>query len=351
MAVRFPKSALLLAVFYLPFVVMTNSAAAAKDKPVKVFILAGQSNMEGKAKVSLLEYQSKQPETRDLFKHLRKDDEWVVRNDVWIKFLGKKGNLTVGFGSRDRIGPELEFGNTVGNHYNEQVLLIKTAWGGKSLARDFRPPSSGMPSEKTLEKLLKNAQKRRPKTTMDDIEKSFGKYYRDMHTEISNTLENLGDHFPGYKGQGYEIAGFVWFQGWNDMVNAEYTAEYTKNMVNFIKDVRKDLKVPNMPFVIGQLGVGGTDQKRPNKKRDRFKEAQAAAADLPEFRGNVSVVKTDVLWDKTAQAVFDKGWRNHVKEWEKVGSDYPFHYLGSAKTYTRIGKAFGKSILELRKGK
>lgn len=351
MAARFHRSTLLLAIFSLLFAVMTGSANAGKDKPVKVFILAGQSNMEGKAKVSLLEYQAEQPETRDLFKHLRNDDGWVVRNDVWIKFLGKKGNLTVGFGSKDRIGPELEFGHTVGNRYDEQVLLIKTAWGGKSLFRDFRPPSSGLPSEETMEKLLKNARKRQPKTTMDDIGKTFGKYYRDMHTEISSTLENLGDHFPGYKGQGYEIAGFVWFQGWNDMINDEYTAEYTKNMVNFIKDVRKDLKVPNMPFVIGQLGVGGIEEKRPNKKRDRFKEAQAAAADVPEFRGNVAVVRTDELWDKTAQAVFDKGWRNHVKEWEKVGSDYPYHYLGSAKTYTRIGKAFGKSILELQKRK
>lgn len=345
----FHRSLLLLAIPSLLFVVMTGPASAAKDRPVKVFILAGQSNMEGKAKVSLLEYQAKQPETRDLFKHLRKDGRWVVRNDVWIKFLGKKGNLTVGFGSKDRIGPELEFGNTVGNHFEEQVLLIKTAWGGKSLARDFRPPSSGLPSQEALQKLLKNAQKRRPKTTMDDIKKSFGKYYREMHTEISDTLKNLGEYFPDYKGQGYEIAGFVWFQGWNDMVNPEYTAEYTKNMVNFIKDVRKDLNVPKMPFVIGQLGVGGTEEKRPNQGRDRFKRAQAAAADFPAFRGNVSVVKTDVLWDKTAQAVYSKGWKNHVKEWEKVGSDYPFHYLGSAKTYTRIGKAFGKSILDMQK--
>ena len=38
---------------------------------VKVFILAGQSNMEGKAKMSLLEYQAEKPKTRDFFKHLK----------------------------------------------------------------------------------------------------------------------------------------------------------------------------------------------------------------------------------------------------------------------------------------
>ena len=115
-------------------------------KPVKVFILAGQSNMEGKAKVSLLDYQAKQPATRDLFKHLRKDGKWIERDDVWIKFLDRKGKLTVGYGSPKCIGPELEFGTVVGDHYDEQVLLIKTAWGGRSLYRDFRPPRAGLPA-------------------------------------------------------------------------------------------------------------------------------------------------------------------------------------------------------------
>src|SRR5689334_22413658 len=79
---------------------------AADPGPVKVFILAGQSNMEGKAKVSLLEYQAQQPDTRELFRHLQKDGKWLQREDVWIKFLGRKGKLTVGFGSPGCIGPE-----------------------------------------------------------------------------------------------------------------------------------------------------------------------------------------------------------------------------------------------------
>ncbi len=80
--------------------------AADKPKPVKVFILAGQSNMEGKAKLMLLNYQAQQPATRDLFKHLRKDGRWIEREDVWIKFLNRKGKLTVGYGSPQCIGPE-----------------------------------------------------------------------------------------------------------------------------------------------------------------------------------------------------------------------------------------------------
>ena len=316
------------------------------DGKLKVFILAGQSNMEGKAKMKLLEFQIKQPETRDLFKHLQKDGKWVERDDVWIKFLDRKGKLTVGYGSRNCVGPELEFGNAVGNHYDEQVLIIKTAWGGKSLFRDFRPPSSGLPGADVLEQQLERARKRKPKTTLDDIKAQFGHYYRAMIEDVTSTLANLKTHFPQYKGQGYELAGMVWFQGWNDMINADYTAEYAKNMANFIRDVRKDLKAPGLPFVIGQMGVGGTEGV--SAKMKKFKDAQAASGDLPEFKGNVAVVKTDAFWDMTADAVYKKGWKKHLEEWNTVGSDRPYHYLGSHKTYGRIGKAFGEAVLRLQ---
>src|SRR5437764_10208094 len=143
-------------------------------KKVKVFILAGQSNMEGKAKLELLDYQITAPETKDFFAHLHKDGKYIERNDVWINFLDRRGKLTVGYGSPKCIGPELEFGNVVGDHYAEQVLLIKTAWGGRSLFRDFRSPSAGLPAPAVLDKMLREQQKRKPDTTLDDIKKPFG---------------------------------------------------------------------------------------------------------------------------------------------------------------------------------
>jgi len=94
---------------------------------VKVFILAGQSNMEGKAKNELLDHQAEAPETKDLFKHLRKDGKWIVRDDVFIKFLKRTGPLTIGYGSPGRTGVELEFGHAMGNHFDEPVVLIKAA--------------------------------------------------------------------------------------------------------------------------------------------------------------------------------------------------------------------------------
>jgi alpha-galactosidase len=80
-----------------------------------------------------------------------------------------------------------------------------------------------------------------------------------------------------------------------------------------------------------------------------LQQAQAAILDVAEFKGNVALVKTDVFWDTEAEAVYKKGWREHLDEWNKVGSDYPYHYLGSARTMVRIGRAFGEAVLDLRR--
>ncbi len=314
-------------------------------KPVKVYILAGQSNMEGKAKLVLAEYQAGQEATRGLYAHLRKGGKWTERDDVWIKFLGRKGNLTAGFGSPGCIGPELEFGHVVGEHHAEQVLLIKTAWGGRSLYRDFRPPSAGLPADKVLDAMLADMKKRKPDATMEDVKKPFGASYREMLAEVRGTLGDLKKHFPAYAGQGHELAGFIWLQGWNDMINPGHTAEYAVNLAHFIRDVRKDLGAAKLPFVIGQMGVDGL---KPGANVKKFKDAQAAVMEVPAFKGNVALVKTDVFWDTEADAVFKKGWRENKAEWDKVGSDYPYHYLGSPKTMLRMGKAFAEAVLDLR---
>ena len=122
-----PTLSRILAVAALATLVPTARAA---DKPVKVFILAGQSNMEGKAPNALLDHQATDPKTKAVFAHLRKDDKWIVRDDVFIKYLNRKGPLTVGYGSPDRTGMELEFGTVMGDHFDEPVILVKAAWAG-----------------------------------------------------------------------------------------------------------------------------------------------------------------------------------------------------------------------------
>ena len=325
--------------------VLANPLSAAGAKRVVVFILAGQSNMEGKAKVSLLETQLAQPAMQPLFAHFRPNGKWAERDDVWIKFWERKGPLTVGYGSPGCIGPELQFGWTVGERLDEPVLLIKTAWGGRSLWQDFRPPSAGLPPEATLQTLLAEARKKKSETTMDEIKQPFGASYRAMLEEVTHTTANLSSVFPALAGAQPDLAGFIWFQGWNDMINPDYTAEYASNLVHFIRDVRRDLHAPGLPFVVAQMGVDGTNA---NKEIQRFKAAQAEAVERAEFRGNVHLVKTDQFWDYDADAVFRRGWRENLAEWNKVGSDYPYHYLGSARTLCGIGKACAEAVLSLQ---
>ena len=289
----------------------------------------------------------KQPENQQIFGHFQKDGKWVERDDVWIKFLDRKGNLTVGYGSPNCIGPELEFGHVVGDHYDQQVLLIKTAWGGRSLYRDFRSPSAGLPSDAVLEKLLAAQKKKNPAATLDEVKATFGATYRDMLKEVHSTLADLKTLFPVYQNQGYQIRGFIWFQGWNDMIDDAATAEYTINLSHLIQDVRKDFDAPNLPFVVAQMGVGGVDGA--DAKIKKFKTAQAAVMDVPESKNGVALVKTDQFWDSQADAVFKKGWKENLKEWNTVGSDYPYHYLGSAKTYCRIGRALAEAAIALDK--
>jgi hypothetical protein len=333
---------------------LTMAASMFAADVIKVFILAGQSNMEGKVQSKLMDHQASDPKTKDLFKHWRKDDDWIVRDDVWIKFLGKHGGLTKGYGSGDRTGVELEFGNVVGNHFDEPVLLIKAAWGGHSLVKNFRPPSAGLPDESFLKDELEKAQKRVTNSNekrnrnealpiMDDIKSAYGLSYRNMLGEVKDTFENYEKLFPSLKGKTLEIAGFVWFQGWNDQYNGAEKA-YGANMEQFIENVRTDLKSPGLPFVIGVMGQNGS--KPAKGAMLTIQEAQLAMETMPKFSSNVKAVRTDVLIDKVAEKLYPT-WKQNIAEWEKTGSDHGYHYLGSAIWHLRMGDAFAKAMIDL----
>ncbi len=326
------------------------SLTAAGADGYKVFVLAGQSNMEGKVQNKLLEHQARDEKTANIFAHLRDGDDWVVRDDVWIKFLDLTGGLSIGYGSRDRTGVELEFGTVMGDHFDEPVLLIKTAWGGHSLFRNFRPPSAGMPSEEKLAEELAKAQKRvtdrneknnksDPLPTMDEIKDVYGSSYRNMISEVTETLANAGRLFPKLKGKSPEMAGFVWFQGWNDQYDG-VEAEYESNLRHLIADVRNDLDAPELPVVVGLMGQNGSEPAKGAMLT--IQEAQLAVADMPK----VQSVRTDELVDKAAEALYPT-WKDNFEEWEKTGSDRAYHYLGSAIWHVRMGHAFADAMLEL----
>ncbi len=377
--------------------------------PLKVYILAGQSNMEGHAKLSSFDHIGMDPKTSPILEEMRGEDgESAVLDDVWITYrTGKEedqpgvGKLTAGFGSRrvstepgEKIGPEFTFGIYTRKLVNEPILIIKTAWGGKSINTDFRPPSAGPYSfnEKQLENYKK--QGKDFATIKAEKEEATGRYYRMMMEHVKSVLSDPGKIHPGYDAsEGFELGGFVWFQGWNDMVDGGTYPDrgkeggydqYSEVLAHFIHDVRKELKSPGLPFVIGVMGAGGptADYESPRYKtiHQSFRDAMAAPASLPEFKGNVTAVLTEKYWDPELDAVDKKRGELRTKERElkKEGlskkeisarlekmesklftardrellkgiTNADYHYKGSAKIMAQIGKAFAEAVEDLRK--
>ena len=306
------------------FLAIGVSIASAETKPLKVFILAGQSNMEGHAEIRTFDYIGRDPLTAPLLKEMRNPDGTPrVCDRVWMSYLTGPydgsangeglGKLTAGFGERGnqptkigrKIGPEFTFGIYMEKELKEPILIIKTAWGGRSLNTEFRPPSAG---QYKLPKEVQDQWDKHPqgahgipkiedrKKWQDDKEAASGVFYRMMIEHVQKVLADPRRVCPEYDQKvGFELAGFVWLQGFNDLVdgqtypNGNYE-EYSRLLSHFIRDVRKDLSAPKMPFVIGVLGVDG-------EKNVNFRKAMAAPAEMPEFKGNVIAVDTAPFWD------------------------------------------------------
>ncbi|MBC8148381.1 MAG: sialate O-acetylesterase [Verrucomicrobiaceae bacterium] len=325
-----------------------SSGLNAEDKKLKVYILAGQSNMQGHCTTSVIENRLKDPKLKAGFEKYHQGGTFVKREDVFINHIEKQmhGPMSVGYGaSNDKIGPELSFGWTIGDKLDEEVLIIKAAWGGKSLFRDFLPPSGRKPDDAFIQALEDRAKKKKKPFSKEEYMEGFGHYYRLMMTSVGETLGDLKTYAPNYKGQGYEIAGFVWFQGFNDKFSDHSTSTYQENMAHFIRDVRKDLKLPELPFVIGAMGHQGTEQKGTTKI---LADAQIATAQMPEFKGNVITVKTADFWDYDAGNAFENKNRD-PDTWAKLGSNRAYHYFGSAAFFEKTGTAFAEAVIELEK--
>jgi alpha-galactosidase len=265
----------------------------------------------------------------------------VVSDRVYINSIAdrntKSGKLGVGYGGDGKkIGPEYAFGLSIAEKIDGPILLIKASWGGKSINYNFRPPSAGA---------YQLNEKQKTSDKADEIKKNAGLNYRMMNEAVHNVLDNLKDHHPAYDAKaGYEIAGFVWFQGYNDQFSPEFRDNYKANMITFIKDVRKEYKMPNMPFVIGVLGTGVTAEKVAD---NAVSVGQREAAKAPEFKDNVVAVESYTEYSHFSNEVFKKGWPKHYHEWDTVGSDRPYHYLGSGAFFVRLGDSFANSMADL----
>jgi hypothetical protein len=256
--------------------------------------------------------------------------QWVSREDVWYRgVVTAVGNRPLAvFGGR--IGPEIGFGHAVGNFLDEPVLLLKTSQGNRSLSWDFLTPGSKQFEYKGK---IYAGYKQTPLswdkgTTPKPINWYAGKQYDDCIGAAHEVLRNFDKEFPHWKGRGYEIKGFAWWQGDKDRYVEAHAVRYEKNLVRLIKTLRTEFNAPKAKFVVATLGQTAKDAQPSNEKL--ILNAQLAVdgttGNYPEFKGNVSTVYTHPL---------------------SQGGASNSHYNGNAQTYMDVGLAMGEAMVRL----
>ncbi len=331
---------------------VAGRTGAAEKQRVQVFILVGQSNMQGHGNVEVgrnpADPKAADRNVRNIVGGLGslrrmvldrpdlygpkgstplvdENGKWRVRDDVWIwsnTDNGECGKLTVGYGVDEYIGPELGFGHVLGTYLEAPVLIVKTSWGGKDLAVDFRTPSAGTIPYKLG---VKRQQ------ALEGDPKLIGASYHEMLAHVHEITNHVEKYVPELAGRKMEIAGIGWHQGWNDGGSVDQAGEYEHNMAHFIRDVRKELEKPNLPFVIGGSGFGGVNCKG---RRLTVLQAQLAMADgdkYPEFKGNVAAVDTRPFWREELQSP----------------ASFGYHWNHNGETHYLIGQGMGQAMVKL----
>jgi hypothetical protein len=256
--------------------------------------------------------------------------QWVSRDDVWYRgVVTAVGNRPLGV-SGGRIGPELGFGHVVGDYIDDPVLILKTSQGNRSLSWDFLTPGSKQFEYKGK---IYAGYKETPLswdkgTTPNPINWYAGKQYDDCIGAAQEVLKNFDKEFPHWKGRGYEIEGFAWWQGDKDRYVEAHAVNYEKNLVRLIKTLRAEFNAPDAMFVVATLGQTAKDAQPSNDKLilDAQLSVDGATGNYPEFKGNVSTVYTHPL---------------------SQGGASNSHYNGNAQTYMDVGLAMGEAMVRL----
>ncbi len=302
-----------LEVGYVPIVTRQEKSS----NKVRVFVLAGQSNMQGQGTVNdpendpgSLEHVIQNDVNGD-WEEVGTVDDWNVLDGAFLYFANEgdttRAKVTVGQGANSNlIGPELMFAHQLDEYYEDPILIIKTAWGGKNLAVDFRPPSA---------------------------DGDTGEYYDAIVQTVRDVTQNLDTEFPDLGVSDYEITGFAWFQGWNDGEENNFLVEYESNLDHLVNDIREDLGAPNLPVVIASSGQGGFEATGDGWVQS-MQEIVAVAQETVGcnddlYGGTVGFVDTKPFYQDASESPFDG----------------IHHFHNNALTFLNVGKAIGKEMV------
>jgi Carbohydrate esterase, sialic acid-specific acetylesterase len=314
-----------------------------QSKPVQVFVLMGQSNMVGMGDINpettqgTLAYLTK---TGKKYPFLLDDaGQWTsCRNVYYYDARVKRGAPLSATANNGRsIGPEVGFGYVMGETFEKApVLILKSCIGNRSLGWDLLPPGSErfVADGRTYAGYKDTPASWVEGQPKDTVNWYAGKQYDDDLANARAALEHLAEFYPGYKGQGYQIAGFVWWQGHKDQ-NPVYASRYEQNLARLIRTLRTDYKAPDAPFVLATIAFEGWKLAPPGKT---IAEAQLAIADAkkhPEFAGRVKCVEARDFWRDAS-----------VSPNPRQG----YHYNRNAETYMEVGLALGHAMDEILKG-
>ncbi len=351
------KSALWFATV-LPAVFAITSPAFAATDTLKVYLLTGQSNMVGHAythleagnqyKIPTLEflldspdYVDRLPEETYTFKNSL-DESWMSpRDDVWgVHYLSRDLKLQQveptpsnnqgawstsimplspgfgGSGSMSSFGPELGMGIHLGDAMQSPVFLFKSCTGGTTLAEDWRSPlavinrggSAGVHFTNTINQ--------------------FRLFLNDLDADLADDglLEDYGN------ATGYEVAGFVWFQGWNEKFN-DGAGEYAQNIVDLVRNVRRsDRRIPD------DLGVIIPESS------DQDAALNAGRVQAVEIL-NAEIPGSAVFFENNG--MIGDVWRNSDDRSRNNFTDaYGYHFHSRAENYLQIGWRTGQAVIE-----
>lgn len=229
---------------------------------LRVFLLGGQSNADGRADASGLPAALQLPQPNV---------------DLFYKVEGSNSTLTTlrpGLSETNQFGPEIMLGTRLAKIYadepNTRVAIIKYANGGTNLHTQWKAGGDA--------------------TTTGD-----GPEYVIFQQTVKEGLLALAAAHPQAQ---IEIEGLAWMQGESD-ATATYSGLYQENLTRFIADVRATLGKP-VPFLIGQLSNGQTDIQPAQLATMRAAQEAVAAADPL-----TAIVKTDGFTMKSDNLHFE----------------------------------------------